>query len=420
MSRIHLEELESRLLLTSLSTIAGVPLFQSSMTSADLSAQGGHVDLASTAGGGGAMGQARSPEMDSVVTGTPGNSNPGVWSNGPAGQIQVIVPNTIFVVITDNSEPIRWNSAEIVQPPVTITFWEGVGQNIDPRVRSSDGTQNNGYFNVIPAPMAATTNPGSGQFVSPGSANGINAAPVEHTQTTFALAGANPPLESGTMILTTFPEFPTHLAGYSASLSSFLSASIGVGILYDSNGFQLPSLFSFLGSSPSSESARQSGTPAQGLSIPPSPSNGSATAPFFSEPQALDQHTIIPKLFPPFELVPQSQGEASLPPSNLSAFKAGLRQFLAVLGPQSQKAASLPTPDLSVLEAGLLQFLGELGEISSPLAVTGGGAALRLWMFAAAGAGAACAIAYRQQRRFRRAFASDYPQLPGCAPDDLF
>jgi hypothetical protein len=134
----------------------------------------------------------------------------------------------------------------------------------------------------------------------------------------------------------------------------------------------------------------------------------------------LDQNTIIPKLFPPFELVPQRQGEASLPPSSLSAFKAGLWQFLAVLGPQSQKAASLPTPDLSALEAGLLQFLGELGEISAPLVVERGGAALRLWMFAAAGAGAACAIAYRQQRRFMRALASDNPQLPGCAPDDLF
>ncbi len=420
MSRIHLEELESRLLLTSLSVIPGAPLLQSSMTSTELSAQGDYAGLARTGGGSAGMGQVQSPEMNSFVPGTPGNSDPGVWSNGTAGSKQVIVQNTVFVIITDNSEPIRWNSAETVQPPVTIIFWEGVGQTIDPRVGSSDGTRNNGYFNVIPAPMTTMTNPGSGQFVSPGSANGISAAPVEHTQTTFALAGANPPLESVTMTFIAPPEFPIHLAGYSASLSSFLSASIGVGILYDSNGFQLNSLSSLLGYSLSAESARLSGTPAQGWLIPPSPSNGSAMAPFFSEPQALDQHTIIPKLFAPFELVPQSQGESSLPPSNLSAFKAGLRQFLAVLGPQSQKAASLPTPDLSALEAGLLQFLGELGEISSPLVVTGDGAALRLWMFAAAGAGAACAIAYRQQRRFRRAFASNYLQLPGCAPDDLF
>jgi hypothetical protein len=102
----------------------------------------------------------------------------------------------------------------------------------------------------------------------------------------------------------------------------------------------------------------------------------------------------------------------------LSVLKAGLLQFLSVLGSHGPQTVPLPTPDLSALEAGLLQFLADLGETSSQLAIGPDGAAFPMWVLAAVGAGAACALAYQQQRRSADDWTTDFPPLPGCSLDD--
>jgi hypothetical protein len=143
-----------------------------------------------------------------------------------------------------------------------------------------------------------------------------------------------------------------------------------------------------------------------------------ATIPSLLGLRSLDRHEPLLKAIPFLQLGPLGQQEAPLPQLQLSVLKAGLLQFLSVLGSNGQQTVPLPIPDLSTLEAGLLQFLADLGETSSQLAIGPDGAAFPMWVIAAVGAGAACALAYRQQRRSADGWETEIPPLPGCSMDD--
>jgi hypothetical protein len=247
---------------------------------------------------------------------------------------------------------------------VKATF-QGVGIGV---------TLRNVFLKVIPEPIAITTNPGGELPTSPGPENGVKATSAELTQAAFASQGVNPPLGSSVEISAPVTDATTQVTGPLAATS--------------------------LGYSLSSQNSGQSGTQAQGwlLSSPPTPDMVVAPSP--SELRSLDPHAILPNFLPPLELGPQGEQEASDPQSLMSVLEVCPRRLLAVSGPQCQKAAPLPPPDLPALEAGLLQFLAELGETSAHLAEIEYGTALPMCLLAAAGAGMACAIAHRQQRRF--------------------
>jgi len=88
---------------------------------------------------------------------------------------------------------------------------------------------------------------------------------------------------------------------------------------------------------------------------------------------------------------------------------------LPPLSSSDQQSLPVPAVALSALETSLLEFLADLGQTTSPLEIFRDVVPLRMWIFAAAGAGAACFIAYREQRRTARLCAAEVPQLPGCS-----
>jgi hypothetical protein len=269
-----------------------------------------------------------------------------------------------------------------------------------------------------PAPNAGETNVATGTLVFPGSTSDINVMPAERSPVTTFAAGANPPLASGAEILTAIREVTAQVPVSPPGPSPIRVAGADAGFIFNTSGFQLHPLPSFSGYSTFLEPAVPSGTQAQGwLSLPP-PSPG-MIAPFHLS----ELHSPVggghSTLSSPSESGPLGQREVLLAPPDLSALEDGLLQFLAELGPRGQEAVPLPPPDLSALEAGLLRFLTELGQTSSPLAVDQDRAALWMWLLAAAGAGVACEIAYRQYRQPAGEGAPDIPSLAGFSLDDV-
>jgi hypothetical protein len=232
---------------------------------------------------------------------------------------------------------------------------------------------------------------------------------VERTLTTFFSEESNPPPTANVAV-----QVPSAPSGS----GSALSAGSGAGLLYDTNWFQSHSVPASLGYSAFSEPIGASGTTAQGWQFPPPLAPGVAASPPIAELRSLGQNAILPLLRPPLELVPQGPQEALFPQAKLSALKAGLLQFLGAIGPPGQQSVSFPASDLSALESGLLQFLADLSETGSQIVGSCDGLTLQMWLFAAAAAGAACAIAYRQQRRIAAACAPVVPSLPGSSPED--
>jgi hypothetical protein len=128
---------------------------------------------------------------------------------------------------------------------------------------------------------------------------------------------------------------------------------------------------------------------------------------------------LLAAFLPASESGSPDQREIPLILPDLSVLETDLLQLLTELSPLAQQAVSLPAPDLSALEAGLLQFLAEMGQTSSPLDVDQDKAALWMWVFSAATAGAACAIAYRQCRRAAGAQDVGVSPWPRCPLDNV-
>jgi len=244
--------------------------------------------------------------------------------------------------------------------------------------------------NTPSAETPVNVNLGAEQLANGGSGNEVNAMPTERAPAANFSERTNPPL----------------------------ATCANTGIRIKTNWVQPHSLPSFPGYSSASDPAGPSRIQAPGWLFPPPLAGGMATTPSLLGLLLHHRHAPLPTPIPSLPLGPLGQQEAPLPQLQLSALKAGLLQFLPVLGSHGQQTVSLPTPDLSALEAGLLQFLADLGETSSQLAIGPDGAAVRMWVIAAVGAGAACALAYRQQRQSGDGWATDFPPLPGCSLDD--
>lgn len=362
MLKMQLEELESRLLLTGFGLSPGFLPPQLAPTSAVQPSggwQGGHVFLAPPGGGGGEAELAQAPLATSLGAGFRDNNNPGAWglSGWPMGGVNYNAEPTLIVVIT----------------------------------------------NVSVEPIAAR-----------GPASAFAAAPVEHTQpTSFSEETSAPPLGFGMVFPAAVTLVPAPALFSHPGPSPATAADLEAAITYNANGLQPHSLSSFQAHSLSSDPAAPNGVQVQGRQLPPSPAPAVDTTPPLVELRSLDQDAAVPRLLVPLELGPLDRPEASLPPPDLSGLESGFMQFLAGLGPQGQQVVAFPAPDLSALEAGLMQFLAGLSQASSELVDNQDGAVLRMWIIAAAGAGAACALAYRQQRR-----AAVIPQLPGCFLDE--
>jgi hypothetical protein len=365
MSTMRMEELEARLLLSGFNLSACSSLSQPMLPSA------GHSSLAG-------------PDGSQVHWARPGEVGGGIMPGQSAGQ------NSAFAGNREGGN---------------LVVWVVVGS---PRSEGSGAS---------PAPNAVETNVGAGPLASPGSRNGVNATPAERTPTTFVSAGANPPLLSGAEIQEAVPNVTAQIPASSPGPSSVKVAAVDAGVIYNTNGFQPHPLPSSLGYSTFSELAVQSGTLSQGwLSLLPPAPGMAAPLPLSELPSlALGGHAA---LLPSLELGPPGQREIPLTLPDLSAPEAGLLQFLAELGQRGRQAVLLCPPDLSALEAGLLQFLAELGQTSSQLAEDREGAALWMWVLAAAGAGMACEIAYRQYRRTAGRGGTDAPPLLGWSLDD--
>lgn len=392
MSKIRLEELESRLLLTSFSLSTHFSLYQPSQTSAGQlyagGSDGGHAFLVRPAGGDAQTGQAQSPVQNTLFVEFRVNGDPGVGGIGVAPRIVIFDANPAPIAVTINIDPGR------------LPF-SGPGNEL----------------NAIPAERTPAIFPTEESNPPPG--NEVNAMPVERAQAAFFSAGSNTPPGSGMEILETSPDVLAQVMAASTGPSPVVAASVNPGIISNTGWFQLHSSLSSLGNSSSSESAGQSGAQAQSWLFLPPPALGTAASPPLAELRSLGQDAPLSMLRPYLELGPHGQQAVPLSPPDLAFLKGGLLSLLAVFGPQGQQAIPLPAPDLSALEAGLLQFLAELGDTSAHLAGSREGATLRMWILAAAGAGAACALAYRQQRRTAGVCATEIPQLPGCSLDDV-
>lgn len=280
---------------------------------------------------------------------------------------------------------------------------------------------------IILTPLAVPTNGNAGRLASPGAVNGVDTLPAERTPASIFSMGANPSLGSGAAMATPVFDVPVPATGASPVFSPIVAAGpsftatagVDAGIQYTTNSVPTRAMSSFLGGSLVSEPVGQGGIQGQGWLVPPRPTPGMAIPPApVAELRSPDQHALPSLLLPPQELDPQDLQEELLPYPHLSSLGAGLRQFLAAFNPLGQQVAALSPPDLPSLQAGLLQFMEALGDTGTQLVVSQDGAATRIWILAAAGAGAACAIAYRQQRRSALVCAMDVPPLPGCSLDD--
>jgi hypothetical protein len=240
------------------------------------------------------------------------------------------------------------------------------------------------------AEILVNVNLSAGQPTNAGSGNEVNAMPTEHTPAANSSERTNSPLATGA----------------------------NTGIRIKTNWVQPRYLPSLQGYSSASGPAGPSRIQAPGWLFPPPLAAGMATTPSLLGLHSLDRYEPHLRPIPFLQLGPLGQQGAPLPQLQLSALKAGLLQLVSVLGSHGQQTVPLPTPDLSTLEAGLLQFLADLGETGSQLAIGLDGAAFQMWVIAAVGAGAACALAYRQQRRSADGRATDFPPLPGCSLDD--
>jgi hypothetical protein len=279
------------------------------------------------------------------------------------------------------------------------------------------GPQGSGGFGSGLAPNAVETIVVAGIPASPEPRSEVSAAPAERTPTTFVSAAPISPPVPGVGISDALPSISSQLLVSSPIPSPVKLAGVDAGMISNLNSFQPHPLPSAPGYPAFLEPAGSSGTPSAGWQSPFPSAPGMAAPLSLAElpSPAPGGHATLP---PSLELSPPDHREIPLTLPDLSALEAGLLQFLADLAPQGRQAALLPTPDLSALETGLLRFLTGLGQSGSQLVEGREGAALWMWILAAAGAGAACGVAYRQYRRPADESALDLPPMLGFSLDD--